>query len=113
MDGDVIRGAVQRLFSTTTTGIREAEQYIKSIEGNAGYTVGLLQFIGTVLNGINAGDPQQAALCQQAAVLFKNTVSKRWEESDDGGEVAPVIPDVDKRMIKQIIIPLICRYCTP
>jgi hypothetical protein len=54
--------------------LRAAENYLRSVETQAGFPVLLLQLIGSGAD---------AAICQAGAVFFKNYVKRNWVQGED------------------------------
>ena len=87
-------------FRTTVV----AENYLKSVESQPGFMVTILQFISALC--APQIEPQQAAIRQAAAVIFKNAIKRGWEPEDEIGEAR--ISNNDRDTIKSNLIDLMC-----
>ena len=79
---------------------RQAEDYLRSIEATPGFLVANLAIVSAPLSS-----PQDAAIRQSAAVLFKNVVKRLWAPVEEGDAA---ISPADKEAIKSHLVSLMC-----
>eukprot|EP00501_MAST-03F_sp_TOSAG23-6_P000301 GSMAST32.ASY1.ANO1.308.1 assembled CDS len=82
-----------------------AESYLNSVSHHAGFPVLVLKMVEVT----NGADVKSKSLRQSAAVLFKNTISKRWAPDEDSEKENSPIVDADRNVIKTILVNLMCH----
>ena len=81
-----------------------AENYLKSVESQPGFLLTALQFISALCTP--QIDPQQVAVRQTAAVVFKNAIKRGWVPEDEVN--GSRISNNDRDAIKNNLIDLMC-----
>ena len=79
---------------------KQAEAYLTSLESTPGFLLVNLQIIQSAPT-----TPQDVAVRQSAAVLFKNVVKKLWVPSEEGGATISLS---DRNAIKTHLVDLMC-----
>ena len=79
---------------------KQAEAYLTSLESTPGFLLVNLRIIQSAPT-----TPQDVAVRQSAAVLFKNVVKKLWVPSEEGGATISLS---DRNAIKTHLVDLMC-----
>jgi len=100
---NTLRKVLLSLLSPDNNTRNEGERYVKASEGQPGFTLAILNLVKSLSASQDAED---VAVRQSAAVLFKNTIKKRWQVDED--EKENTIPDGDRETLKMHLIDLMC-----
>ena len=95
-----LRAAYAAVLGTDNAIRKQAEEYLRSIEATPGFLVANLNIVSTPHS-----TPQEAAIRQSAAVLFKNVVKRLWVPGEEGDTA---IGPNDKEAIKSHLVGLMC-----
>ncbi|CAM9100747.1 unnamed protein product, partial [Ectocarpus fasciculatus] len=80
-----------------------AENYLASVEAQAGFTICLLSLVKALISATAA---DEIAIRQSASVTFKNVIKRRWSPEEDSG--LDPIPQSDREAIKNHLVALMC-----
>lgn len=102
----VLRDLFAKVLSPDNDTRRQAEDFIKSHQIQPGFPLLLLTLISKL---VTSGIPQDVAIRQSAAVLFKNMVKKHWQPQDDDNHDHISTPPMtiaanDKQVVKRFVI---------
>ncbi|RYH11031.1 hypothetical protein EON65_39085 [archaeon] len=101
----VLRDLLINALSHDNNTRKNAENYIKTQEMQTGFPVLVLTLIQRLIHVPNPS-PQDMAIRQSAAVLFKNIVKKHWSSDEDDDNASKLISLSDKEVIKAHLVEL-------
>ena len=94
----VMQQVLEQTLNPEPTARKQAEEFLSSSSGAAGYGLVLLQVLTM--------DSVPPHIRQAGAVTFKNYVKRGWQPSDEDAAPAPQIPEGDRTQIKTNIVAL-------
>lgn len=95
-----LRAAYAAVLGSDNTLRKQAEAYLKSLESTQGFLLVNIQVVSQAPN-----NPQEVAIRQSAAVMFKNVVKKLWAPTEEGD--VPIAQS-DRDAIKTHLVTLMC-----
>jgi len=101
-----VRGLLAASMSPDNAARQAAEATITGVETQAGFSQVLLALVQQLSTA--TATPEDRAIRQSCALLFKNLVKRRWVPEGDYDDLAPV-PEADRDAVKALVVNLLCR----
>ncbi|KAL7539729.1 hypothetical protein ACHAXR_009544 [Thalassiosira sp. AJA248-18] len=110
---DHLRQILSQSLSPDATTRRNAESALLASQSTPGHALAVLRVVSTTASGAGpSNNNADMPIRQSAAVHFKNMVKKGWapneDDEDDHNGKPFIIPDSDRKLIKDNLVSLMC-----
>lgn len=100
----MLRGLLLTTMSNDNAARKATENTISGMEDMPGFTLELLKLVSSLSTSTN---PEDIAIRQAGAAIFKNVIRRRWVVDEDNSDFS-AIPDSDRDTIKVNLVDLMC-----